>query len=99
MAIVLFLICVSLGYSGYGHQVKYRHQDDVVQSSQEQTAFDLEAEFRYSYLPSEELDLVDRLFRGKLQFDELPGGKSKVVKLFISSTFTGNTAYSRDRPG
>ncbi|XP_041349350.1 NACHT and WD repeat domain-containing protein 2-like [Gigantopelta aegis] len=71
----------------YGHHVKFKHQDDV-QNPQEQTSRDLEAEFRYTHLSSEEMDLLDGLFRGKLQLDELPGRKSKVVKLFISSTFT-----------
>ena len=71
--------------------MRYRHQEDVTdkddKSQQERRA--REVNFRYQHLANDERLLVEKLLSGRLRLELLPRVKSKVIKVFISSTFTG----------
>lgn len=50
---------------------------------------DTEFTFRYNHLEENEREVVNKLLRGVLRFEELPRIPSKMVRMFISSTFSG----------
>ena len=50
----------------------------------------LEQKFRYAHLRPEEFPLVDAILKGKVPFNSLPQAEARVIRLFISSTFTGD---------
>ena len=49
----------------------------------------LEAPLRYCHLAADELQLVDTVLRGWCPLEGLPNIKSRIVRIFISSTFSG----------
>ena len=51
--------------------------------------YKLEQTFRYAHLSAEQRALVDAILKGKVPLDKLPQAESRVIRLFISSTFTG----------
>ncbi|XP_046361543.2 NACHT and WD repeat domain-containing protein 2-like [Haliotis rufescens] len=71
--------------------VKFRHQDDVIENDVADERRKLEGVYQYRHLSDEDRELVDCLLLGTLSKDEIPRPKSKVVKIFISSTFTDMT--------
>jgi hypothetical protein len=48
-----------------------------------------EATFRYGSCKPEELEKVDKILFGNISFDDLPTFKSNVVRVYLSSMFTG----------
>ncbi|XP_012940861.1 uncharacterized protein LOC101863359 [Aplysia californica] len=70
--------------------MRYRHLEDVVvgdTKDQEQRA-QREQPFTYKHLDQSERTLVEKLLKGCLKLEDTPKVKSKVIKVFISSTFT-----------
>ncbi|XP_067664530.1 NACHT and WD repeat domain-containing protein 2-like [Haliotis asinina] len=71
--------------------VKFRHQDDVIDNDVVDERRKLEGAYQYRHLSDDDRDLVDSLLLGTLPMEQIPRPKSKVVKIFISSTFTDMT--------
>ncbi|KAK7499076.1 hypothetical protein BaRGS_00009623 [Batillaria attramentaria] len=79
--------------------LRYRHLENGDEPDTEQisargkrkaapTRAQQEARLRYTHLKNEDYDMVTSLMQGSLPLSDVPTIKSKVIKLFISSTFT-----------
>lgn len=71
------------------------YRDDVIDrdNESEQKKQENEARYRYLHLAPEEQTAVDLVLKGHMDMTYLPKLDSRVVRIFVSSTFTGTVAF------
>ena len=66
-------------------------KEDVIdrENEREEEKRQREAKYQYLHLSAEERKVVDQVLKGNINMDDLPKLSSRVVRIFVSSTFTG----------
>ena len=74
--------------------IRQRYLDPVIPEEEKRMLteiekWELEAPLRYSYLSEDERETVEAVLYGRQPLEDLPSLRARVVRIFISSTFTG----------
>lgn len=84
-------ICTFAEYNG----IHEKHPNDIKVNDvvDDKTWREKEDELQYRHLSDEDQDNIDAVLRGYQPLDNMPRLNSRVVKVFISSTFTGRWLF------